>query len=219
MGVKAHLASMLLAAFPLVALCLSQASGFGYGGYGKYGLGYGMGYGGLGYGKYGMGYGKYGMGYGKYGMGYGGPGYGMLGFGLWGWPGAYQQNFGRMLANAQMFKRNMHYDPFSMPVMNPYQTIGDYAGFADQLKVATGDAERPSKNVEFGAGSESSPKSRKRRSHRVKSGYHIKRLPSVRPWNMMGYNYLNRMLRRSYYNKRGPSKYDPDKKTARKKRS
>merc|ERR1719244_478521 len=213
---------MLLAAIPLVALCLSQASGFGYGGmgyggHGKYGLGYGMGYGGLGYGML---------------------GYGMLGFGLWGWPGAYQQNFGRMLANAQMFKRNMHYDPFSMPVMNPYQTIGDYAGFADQLKAATGDAERPYKNVEFGAGSESSPKSRKRRSHRVKSGYHIRRLPSVRPWNMMGnnypgfaynpyysysksayYNHLNKMLRRSYYNKRGPSKYDPAKKTERKKRS
>merc|ERR1712133_263156 len=163
----------------------------------------------------------YGHGLRKYGMGYGGLGYGMLGFGLWGWPGAY----GRMLANAQMFKRNMHYDPFSMPVMNPYQTIGDYAGFADQLKAATGDAERPYKNVEFGAGSESSPKSRKRRSHRVKSGYHIRRLPSVRPWNMMGYNYpgfaynpyysyskaayynfLNRMLSKSFYNKHGPRK-------------
>merc|ERR1719244_1852534 len=137
---------MLLAAIPLVALCLSQASGFGYGGmgyggHGKYGLGYGMGYGGMGYGKYGMGYG---------GLGYGMLGYGGLGFGLWGWPGAYQQNFGRMLANAQMFKRNMHYDPFSMPVMNPYQTIGDYAGFADQLKAATGEAERPYEKAEKG---------------------------------------------------------------------
>ncbi|RKO84336.1 hypothetical protein BDK51DRAFT_33036, partial [Blyttiomyces helicus] len=82
--------AIALGLVPFIAAAVAPVEGmaevafegdYGYGGYGKKGLGYGKkgdyGKKGLGYGKKGLGYGKKGLGYGKKGLGYGkGFGYG-----------------------------------------------------------------------------------------------------------------------------------------------